>query len=630
MKENRDFGMLENADTRTLELLSEIPVLSKEEKERMLAMSKKKLNSMNTDGTKETNTEEVQVSGVERYSRPRWKIFAPAAACLLLAGGIAGTALTLRNSSKPETDSIAEPTSAAVFTEETTYDMSEIQEEAKQLLNTFNLLNDLSCGAPGRLHTDDNDTRTVEFDNNTYIYKRINKDPDYIDMLKSKLYDTMTGEMFAEFNDLLFTGERPNFMVIDDNYYYYETDNNIHEGKCQCPPNVEFESCEIWNYDGSSFDLFIDWGITGTKTGTVLHTVRDEDKWKFSTCSDYSDDKGSDEFIGEYTKTAGKLLDELQDTALILSGGGVEIGTESKTVSLSNGETVTYHIVTDNDFGNIGDVRKYVKAVVAEPLLSRYFACIYDDNLSEAPMFREIDGKLYFRDSDGTARFSFIGEPVVSNPSPAGFLITAGNRIADGTEQLLFNVSLENDQWKINGFSCLSESVTGNAFNSADGDPESIARESLETLNDLISVYYGKVQTDKNYTTEGRTADTPSQTAVYERVTDPRISSADELISYISERAYGDYRDHCINAATGVQNYTGSPIYIEKDGKLYRRELEDQTLNFTGDPEVVSAAGNAITVRADVSSKEYGRQTYGIYLRFEDGKWKIKAYSIMQ
>ena len=109
MKENRDFGMLENADTRTLELLSEIPVLSKEEKERMLAMSKKKLNSMNTDGTKETNTEEVQVSGVERYSRPRWKIFAPAAACLLLAGGIAGTALTLRNSSKRLTSRLPMP-----------------------------------------------------------------------------------------------------------------------------------------------------------------------------------------------------------------------------------------------------------------------------------------------------------------------------------------------------------------------------------------------------------------------------------------------------------------------------------------------------------------------------------------
>ena len=41
MKEMRGFDMLDNADDKTVDLLSEVPVLTKEEKERMLAMSKK-------------------------------------------------------------------------------------------------------------------------------------------------------------------------------------------------------------------------------------------------------------------------------------------------------------------------------------------------------------------------------------------------------------------------------------------------------------------------------------------------------------------------------------------------------------------------------------------------------------
>ena len=49
MKEKREFDMLENADDRTVELLSGVPVLTDEEKKRMLAMSKKKLNKMNRE-----------------------------------------------------------------------------------------------------------------------------------------------------------------------------------------------------------------------------------------------------------------------------------------------------------------------------------------------------------------------------------------------------------------------------------------------------------------------------------------------------------------------------------------------------------------------------------------------------
>ena len=88
MKENREFDMLENADDKTVELLSGVPVLTKEEKERMLAMSKKKLDRMNREKNISANNDGDEVSGVERYNRPKWHKFATAAACLLLVGGI--------------------------------------------------------------------------------------------------------------------------------------------------------------------------------------------------------------------------------------------------------------------------------------------------------------------------------------------------------------------------------------------------------------------------------------------------------------------------------------------------------------------------------------------------------------
>lgn len=73
------FNMLENASDKSLERLSERRVLTAKEKERMLKMSMDKLNKMNNN-----SDDELQVSGVEQYKRPKWYGFATAAASLLL------------------------------------------------------------------------------------------------------------------------------------------------------------------------------------------------------------------------------------------------------------------------------------------------------------------------------------------------------------------------------------------------------------------------------------------------------------------------------------------------------------------------------------------------------------------
>ena len=126
--------MLVNADDKTVELLSEVPVLSAAEKERILKMSKEKLmRKKETDvhadnsGTPKTsgNIHEKQMSVVEERRKIRWQYAVPAAACILFVCGILGNFMYKNGRGEiPEdklTDlpvtSVTELTTAASFTE---------------------------------------------------------------------------------------------------------------------------------------------------------------------------------------------------------------------------------------------------------------------------------------------------------------------------------------------------------------------------------------------------------------------------------------------------------------------------------------------------------------------------------
>ena len=160
MKGNREFDMLENADNKTVELLSEVPVLTKDEKERMLAMSKKKLDKMQRENNITENTnDEYEVSGVERYNRPKWQMFASLAACLLLVGGIGGTVFAMSKNGGPTSKPLAsveetttEPATVHdLLTEVTTVEATTVQilvnedellSENELMEAAYNLMND--------------------------------------------------------------------------------------------------------------------------------------------------------------------------------------------------------------------------------------------------------------------------------------------------------------------------------------------------------------------------------------------------------------------------------------------------------------------------------------------------------
>jgi hypothetical protein len=81
----KDNDLFFDLDDETIDMLAqEFPVLTDEEKERMYAMSERKYNI--SENTNEEYSSETEVSGVERYSRPKWKTASVAASLALLIG----------------------------------------------------------------------------------------------------------------------------------------------------------------------------------------------------------------------------------------------------------------------------------------------------------------------------------------------------------------------------------------------------------------------------------------------------------------------------------------------------------------------------------------------------------------
>ena len=131
MKDNRDFDILENADDRVIDTLSEVPVLTSKDKKRILVESKRKLSSKQRAAGIKQFTDADQVSGVERYSRPKWRIFAGVAACFVLAGSVTVTLLALNKGDKVPVKQY--PTTPAAVTDESTTDSTETASDKNEM-----------------------------------------------------------------------------------------------------------------------------------------------------------------------------------------------------------------------------------------------------------------------------------------------------------------------------------------------------------------------------------------------------------------------------------------------------------------------------------------------------------------
>ena len=170
-------------------------LLTEREKERILKMSKDKLRRRYRD-----NNIEEEVSGVEKYSRPKWYSFAALAASFVLVCGIVGTGvLVSRNGAAPDPEkpqlatassttattisTATEKTSATNKSEskttaiaqadstETTVSPNETDNNSATLIALFEQLehlNDICCGKG--VNVDSSDNISYEFDGINYVY----------------------------------------------------------------------------------------------------------------------------------------------------------------------------------------------------------------------------------------------------------------------------------------------------------------------------------------------------------------------------------------------------------------------------------------------------------------------------
>lgn len=302
MKEKRGFDMLDNADDRTVELLSGVPVLTKEEKERMLAMSKKKLDAMNRESKINTNTDEYEVSGVERYKRPKWRIFTTAAACMLLVGGIAGTGYAMsRNGSTPSkqlaeiTDTAAEPETAHdLLTTEAVTEVSdeELRDIAKKLLADLETLDTLSVGIPVgfEFKTTEPCAIIIDDDNDT-SYRQI-EGIDSLDGIRELMDSTLAEPVILEYRYKLFDGDTPAFIEKDGNILFTDkhTDHHFY---------FEGEPKIIRNDEGSGFVIETDNRSGNGREHVTFKAVNVDGKYKINNYSASMGYAASDENLNE-------------------------------------------------------------------------------------------------------------------------------------------------------------------------------------------------------------------------------------------------------------------------------------------------------------------------------------------
>ena len=304
MRKDQGFDMLENADDRTIERLSEVPVLTEKEKERILKMSKDKLKRRYR-----TENIEAGVSGVETYRRPKWYSFAALAASLVLVCGIVGTGVLMnRNGMAPDenenklpkaavtTSSVPGTTTAGTVTtakaetkttaanENNTVDTvvspadTSLSATLIALFEQQEKLNDIVCGRG--VDTDSSDRITFEFDGTGYVYEYVTDTRfSTVDEAMSYFKQTVTGTIWSEnFQKCFYDNFSPAiFRESDGKLYFLVEDREANRQKLG-----NFGEPQISNVTDDYFDFTLTADLSGIKTSMTGNAVCENGKWKLS------------------------------------------------------------------------------------------------------------------------------------------------------------------------------------------------------------------------------------------------------------------------------------------------------------------------------------------------------------
>ncbi|MDO4862811.1 MAG: hypothetical protein Q4A05_01470 [Ruminococcus sp.] len=311
MKDNR-FDMLENAGDKNIERLSAHKVLTEKEKERILKMSIDKMNKKN-----ENKENGIQVSGVERYSRPKWYGFAAAAACFVLVGSIIGTAVFLgRNGQTPDIDplttattttatgtgtgtakttSAATTTAAETTTESAGPDIEDKTAFAKSMLDELRQFDAVSSGAG--VDIDHSTQETVERDGYSVLYNPITDSRfKSLDDVKAFFSRSFTQSFLSDHN-YLWEGETPMFREINGRLCFIQAGRGGRFNFIGEPELLDItdDSCRIVSENEIA---------GGFRETITVNCIKADGTWKIDS---YTSDEGMDETINAADLTAFHL-----------------------------------------------------------------------------------------------------------------------------------------------------------------------------------------------------------------------------------------------------------------------------------------------------------------------------------
>lgn len=471
MKEKREFDMLENADDRTVELLSGVPVLTKDEKERMLTMSMKKLDKMNREANISNNNEYIEVSGVERYKkRPKWQAFASVAACMVLVGGIGGTLFALNKSNNndgtPLASEVKTTTSASVTTTTAvtvpttskpanpTPDLSaeELTEIAEEGAKKFHYVSDILAGF--NVDVDKNDKITKK----THILHGNEGEPvEYYRVVDSRFetmdnFESYIGEYLA---DPLLT------LRLSDNSFV-ETNGKLYVYQPQSRPATKVEFIgdpEVVTYDETTFcaSVTIKTSALEDEMNAQIQLALVDGKWKVSG---YQESFNTDAEKGSpNAELADSILEDLRMLDSLRTGVGVNIEKDiTRTIVDDNGYEYVYYKVSD-DYANenfknsIEDIKSWVDRMVTGEAYDNLFKSIYAETDAGKPaMFMEFEGELYYLFGLREAPFRWFDEPQIKNVQNGSFdIVVNGHPVeeSDLVRELTVHVVKDGYGWKI-------------------------------------------------------------------------------------------------------------------------------------------------------------------------------------
>ncbi len=477
-----------NIDDKTAERLSaKYPLPDDERKARLYTMSKRKY-----DGKTEPETNEIEVSGVDKYRRPKWyRIVSIAAAAVLVVAGIGGSTFLISHNGKDKspaasvseqstsetvdtlTDTVTEIATEAI-SEGTINAESEVDPDAvaKELVDAYTeYLSALFCGT---MEVDKANTVTKDYpEGQTTYYHVTDKRYPNLAAVEKRCYEIFNSE-FAK--DLL---EQWNFTKEEDATFhvlmYSAADGSLFIEK---ESHDDHNGPIKWDQDEIKGTLTPEGNITceltfSTFDDNIIKTeftfVKTENGWRISKAdesmaSEDEPDSVAEKLVGDYgaffsTFYTGDLDYDKSDVItrnLVSSEDGSNI-------------TIDYYRVTDSRLLPGYDLKGDCFEIFDDELANSIYEelCCDEDNATDkVPIIKRKDGSYYIAECyyyEGDRLEKWDQDTVKGTLNPDGTITAVLSKTYNNvTNKETFTFVKTESSWRISKVDCVEYDEDGN------------------------------------------------------------------------------------------------------------------------------------------------------------------------